>query len=153
MVMRRLRLLMLPLLAVACTTFAQQKTDKDPCTQHPGTCGILVKFNPPFNVNEPLPVPSEVTVDVPLELQPAEVRVETYPLGSQVADLPYEVLAVLSREPNVGKYARFRGIIKECPEQVGGIQVYVLRKKFKQYPLTPWGEAIECREIESKGAR
>ena len=150
--MRRFRLLML--LAITCTAFAQQKPPQLACLQEAGNCGIVVNFNPPFNVNEPLRVPNEVTVDVPLELQPAKVGVQTYPLGTGVADLPYEVLVELSREHNVGKYARFQGTIKECPpEQAGGIEIYVLLKKLKQYPIKPWGGAFGCEEIESKGAR
>jgi len=145
-----------PLFLLALAAAAQQKSSRQekPCIQDPG-CGIVVSFNPPFRVDEGiLLVPTEVTVDVPLELQPTRVGVQTYPLGTEVADGPYEVLAEISRFQKAGKYARFRGLIEKCPkEEEGGIEVYVLRKKFKQYPLRPWGGAIECREIEAKSTR
>ncbi len=134
------------------TAAAQQKSSvqEKPCQVDPG-CGIVVTFNPPFNADEDvLLVPNEVTVDVPLELQPTEVGVETYPLGTQVADIPYEPLAKMTRFQKTGKYARFRGVVEKCPEEDGGLEVYVLRRKLRQYPLRPWGGAIGCREIESK---
>ncbi len=138
-------LVLLPLLAL--TAAAQQKKpwQKQPCIEHPGWCGIIVTFNPP--INDALLVPNEVTVDVPLELQPTEVSLETYPLGTEVADQPHELLADMSRFEKTGNYARFHAVIEKCPEKDGGLKVSVVRKKFKQYPLKPWGGALDCRQM------
>ena len=147
----RAGLLML-LLSIALTATAQQNKpwQSKPCKEHPGWCGILVTFNPP--IDEALLVPNEVTVDVPLELQASKVVVSSYPLGTNVADIPGEILAVTSRFQKVGKYARFRGEIKQCPEQ-GGLTVDVFVRKFERYPITPYGMAVECRQIVPKAAR
>lgn len=150
----RAGLLML-LLAMAFTATAQQNNpwQSKPCKEHPGWCGILVTFNPP--IDDGLLVPNEVTVDVPLELQASKVIVSSYPRGTGVAECcsdKSEALAAMYRFQKVGKYARFRGEIRKCPEEED-LMVYVFLRKFERYPITPYGMAVECRQIGPKAAR
>ena len=75
------------LFSMALAAAAQQKNpmDNKACKQDPWRCGVVVTFDPPFDgAAGVLLVPNKVTVDVPLELQPTEVRVTTYPLGTEV---------------------------------------------------------------------
>ena len=150
--MRKIAWLML-LFLLALTAAARQESPSDnkPCKEHPGWCGIIVTFDPP--VEDAFLVPNKVTVDVPLELQPTEVSLETYPLGTEVADQPYEVLADMFRFEKTGNYARFHAVIEKCPKGDGGLEVSVVRKKFKRYPMKPWGGAFECKQIGSKDTR
>ena len=143
--------ILLLLLSINLTATAQQNKpwQSKPCNEHPGGCGIRVTFNPP--IDQTLLVPNEVTVDVPLELQASKVTVSSYPLGTEVADIPGEDLAVLSHFQKSGKYAHFHGEITHCPEQ-GGLTVYVFVKKFERYPITPFGMAVECKQTGSKAA-
>jgi hypothetical protein len=148
--MRKAGWLML-LFSMAFTAAAQQKNpvDNKACKQDP-VCGIVVSFDPPFDgAAGVLLVPNKITVDVPLELQPAEVRVTTYPLGTEVADQPSEGLAETSRFQKIGNHARFQVVVEKCPQEetAGGLEISVWRKTFKQYPLSPWGGAYECRQI------
>ena len=156
-VMRKAGWLML-LFSTALTAAAQQKNpmDNKACKQDPWRCGVVVTFDPPFDgAAGVLLVPNKVTVDVPLELQPTEVRVTTYPLGTGVADQPSEGLAETSRFQKTGNYARFRVVVEKCPreETAGGLEISVWRKTFKQYPLRPWGGAYECRQVGDKDDR
>ncbi len=114
------------------------------CKEHIGSCGILVTFNPPI---EDVPVPNEVTVDVPLELEKvSKVVVSSYPLGTGVADIPSEGFAVMYRSQKVGNYARFSGEIKQCTDQ-GSLAVDVLFKGFERYPMSAGvGGAVECEQ-------
>lgn len=146
------------LFSMALTAGAQQKNpmDNKACKQGGWTCGVAVTFDPPFDgAAGVLLVPNKITVDVPLELQPTDVWVTTYPLGTQVADQPYEVLAETSRFQKIGNHARFQVVVEKCPreETAGGLEVSVWRKTFKQYPLRPWGGAYECRQIGDKDDR
>jgi hypothetical protein len=140
------------LLSLAFTATAQQNKpwESKPCKEHPGTCGIIVTFNPP--IEDALVVPNEVTVDVPLELHPTKVIVQSYPLGTSMGNVPYEGLAAMYRFQKIGQYARFRGEIKKCTDQ-GSVQVNVLCKGFERYPITAYGLAVECRQNGSKAAR
>jgi len=112
------------------------------CKEDPGTCGIIVTFRPP--IGDALVVPNEATVDVPLELHATMVIVQSYPLGTGVADIPSKGLAAMHRFHKVGKYARFRGEIKKCTNQ-GSIEVEVLCKGSEHYPIRAYVMAVECR--------
>jgi hypothetical protein len=141
------------LFLVALTSAAQQKKpwQNKPCKQDPGWCGIIVTFNPPLDEGTLL-LPNEVTVDVPLELHANKVIVSSYPRGTEVAGGPSELLTAMSHFQKVGKYARFRGEIKKCPEEED-LMVYVYVKGFERYPITPYGSTIGCRPIGSKDTR
>lgn len=105
------------LLSMECTATAQNAPWKSElCKEHIASCGIVVTFNP--RLEDVLLVPNEVTVDVPLELgKVSKVVVSSYPLGTDVADIPSEGFAVMYRSQKVGKYARFNGDIKQCTDQ------------------------------------
>jgi hypothetical protein len=134
-------------LSFAFTATAQQD---DPwksklCKEHVGSCGILVTFNPPLG--DVLLVPNEVTVDVPLELGAvSKVVVSSYPLGTEMGDVPSEGFGVMYRSEKVGKYARFIGHIKQCTDQ-GSLTVDVYFKGFERYPMSAGvGGAIGCEQ-------
>jgi hypothetical protein len=114
------------------------------------TCGIIVTFKPP--IRDALLLPNEVTVDVPLELHATKVIVQSYPLGTGVADIPSEGLAAMRRFHKVGKYARFRGEIKKCSDQEG-VEVDVLCKDSEHYPIRAYSMAVECTQADPKTAR
>jgi hypothetical protein len=113
------------LFSIPLMATAQQKTpwESKLCKEDPDTCGIIVTFKPP--IVDALLLPNEVTVDVPLDLHATEVIVQSYPLGTGVADIPSEGLAAMHGFHKVGKYARFRGKINKCTDQ-GSIEVDVL---------------------------
>src|SRR6266498_1990788 len=134
------------LLSIPLTATAQQNKL---CKEDPA-CGIIVNFNPP--IDDALLVPNEVTVDVPLELRATKVTASSYPLGTGVGDIPSEGFVAMSRFQKVGKYARFRGEIKKCTDQ-GSIRVDVFCKGFERHPITPYGMAVECRQVNPKAAR
>jgi hypothetical protein len=140
------------LLSMEFTATAQQNAlwKSKLCKEH-GACGILVTFNPP--IKDVLLVPNEVTVDVPLELgKVSKVIVSSYPLGTEVADIPSEGFAVIYRSQKVGNYARFSGEIKQCTDQ-GSLSVDVLFKGFERYPMSAGvGGAIECSQTSPKAA-
>lgn len=131
------------LLSMPLTAIAQQNKpwQNKLCKEDP-SCGIIVTFKPP--IGDALLVPNEVTVDVPLELHATRVIVQSYPLGTGVADIPTKGLAAMYRFQKVGKYARFRGEINKCTDQ-GGVEVDVLCKGFEHYPIKVSGMAVECR--------
>lgn len=135
------------LLSMGLTATAQQNApwNNKLCKGYIGACGIVVTFNPPLG--DVLSVPNEVTVDVPLELgKVSKVVVSSYPLGTQVADIPSGGFAVMYRSRIVGKYARFIGKIKQCTNQ-GSLSVDVLFKGFEHYPMSAGvGGAIECEQ-------
>jgi hypothetical protein len=135
------------LLSISSSTIAQHNKpwESKLCKEDPGTCGIVVTFNPPIG-DALLLVPNEVTVDVPLELHATRVIVQSYPRGTGVADIPNEGLATMDRFRMVGKYARFRGEIKKCTDQ-GSVEVDVFCKGFERYPIKPYGMAVECRQV------
>jgi hypothetical protein len=112
------------LLSMGFAATAQQNAPwKSKLCKEDGACGIHVTFNPP--IKDVLLVPSEVTVDVPLELgKVSKVVVSSYPLGTEVADIPSEGFAVMYRSQKVGNYARFSGEIKQCTDQ-GSLSVDV----------------------------
>ena len=120
------------------------------CKEDPATCGIIVTFNPP--IGDALLVPNEVTVDVPLELHPTRVIVQSYPRGTDVGDIPYKGLAAMYRFQKVGKYARFRGKISKCSDQAS-VEVDVLCKGFERHPIRAYATAIECLQEAPKAAR
>jgi hypothetical protein len=137
------------LLSIAVSATAQQENPRESklCKEDPGTCGIIVTFKPP--IGDVLLVPNDVTVDVPLELHPTAVIVQSYPLGTGVADIPPEGFAAMHGFQKVGKYARFRGGIKKCTEQTS-VEVLVVCKGFEHYPITAYGGAIECMQASPK---
>jgi hypothetical protein len=138
-------------MSITLTATAQNAPwESKPCQEHPGWCGIIVTFNPP--IDDALFVPNEVTVDVPLELNPTKVTVSSYPLGTGVADIPSEGFIAMYNFKKVGKYARFHGEIKKCTDQ-GSVQVSIFSKGFERYPITPYGMAVECRQVSPKAAR
>lgn len=142
--------LLMLLLSITLTATAQNFLwESKPCQEAPGWCGIIVAFNPP--IQDALFVPNEVTVDVPLELHATRVAVSSYPPGTGVADEPSEGFVAMSHFQKVGKYARFRGEIKKCNDQ-GSVAVYVFCKGFERYPITPYGMAIDCRQVGPKPA-
>jgi hypothetical protein len=110
----------------------------------PDTCGIIVTFKPP--IGDALLLPNEVTVDVPLELHATKVIVQSYPLGTGMADISPEGLAEIHRFHKVGKCARFRGEISRCTDQAS-IEVDGLCKDSEHYPIRAYGMAVECREV------
>jgi hypothetical protein len=139
--------LLMLLLSLGCSATAQQN---DPwksklCKEHRGSCGILVTFNPPLG--DLLLVPNEVTVDVPLELGKAsKVVVSSYPLGTEMGDVPSEGFVAMYRSHKVGNYARFTGEIRKCTDQ-GSLSVDVFFKGFERYPMPAGvGGAIECEQ-------
>jgi hypothetical protein len=124
------------LLSIPLTATAQQNKpwESELCKDYIGSCGILVTFNPP--IKDVLLVPNEVTVDVPLELgKVSKVVVSSYPLGTGVADIPSEGFVAMYHFQKVGKYARFRGEIKQCTDQ-GSLTVDVFFKGFERYPMS-----------------
>ncbi len=144
------------LFVLAHMALAQQRKpwDSKPCREHPGSCGILVTFNPPLKSPEgtALLVPNTVTVDVPLELHATRVVVSSYPLGTEVGDIPSEGFVEMRSSQKVGKYLRFRGEIKKCTDQ-DSLEVNVYCKGYERYPIDAGvGGAIECMEIRSTGA-
>jgi hypothetical protein len=120
------------------------------CKEDPATCGIIVTFKPP--IGDALLVPNEVTVDVPLELHAAREIEQSYPWGTGVGDIPSKVLPQCIASRKSAKYARFRGEIKKCTDQ-GSVRVDVFCKGFERYPITPYGMAVECRQVNPKAAR
>ena len=136
------------LLLTALSASAQQTKpwERKPCKEHQGWCGIIVTFEPPLK--DELVVPNEVTVDVPLELTPSRVVVSSYPLGTEVGDIPSQDFVEMHSFEKVGKYARFRGEIKKCTDQ-GSLEVEVYSKGFESYPINAGvGGAIECRQAD-----
>jgi hypothetical protein len=134
------------LLSIPSMATAQQKNPSKSklCKEDPTTCGVIVTFKPP--IGDALLLPNEVTVDVPLELHATQVIVQSYPLGTGVADIPSEGLTAMHRFHKVGKYARFRGEISRCTDQ-GSIEVDVVCKDSEHYPIRAYGMAVECREV------
>jgi hypothetical protein len=143
--------LLMLLLSLGLRATAQQEAPRknELCNGHIGPCGILVTFNPPLG--DVLLVPNEVTVDVPSELGTvSRVVVSSYPLGTEMGDVPSEGFVVMYRSVKVGNYARFRGEIKKCTDQ-GSLKVSVYSKGFERYPIDAGvGGAIECRQIDPK---
>jgi hypothetical protein len=141
------------LLSVGFTATAQQDAPwkSKLCKEHVGSCGILVTFNPPLG--DVLLVPNEVTVDVPLELGTVtRVVVSSYPLGTEMGDVPSEGFVAMYRSHKVGKYARFTGEIRKCTDQ-GSLTVDVYFKGFERYPMSAGvGGAIECEQSCTKDA-
>ena len=133
----------------AATAQRNKPWEKKLCKEDPA-CGIIVNFNPP--IDDAILVPNEVTVDVPLELHANKATVSSYPLGTGVGNIRSEGFVAMYRFHKVGKYARFRGTIKKCTDQ-GSVRVDVFCKGFEHYPITPYGMAVECRQINSKSAR
>jgi len=140
------------LLSTPFTASAQQNKpwESKLCKENPDSCGIIVIFKPA--IEDALLVPNEVTVDVPLELHPTRVIVQSYPRGTDVGDIPYKGLAAMYRFQKVGKYARFRGRISKCTDQAS-VEVDVLCKGFEHYPIRAYSLAVECWQAAPKAAR
>ena len=142
------------LLSLGVTATAQQNAPWESrlCKEHIGSCGILVTFNPPLG--DVLLVPNEVTVDVPLELGTAiRVVVSSYPLGTEMGDVPSEGFVEMDRSYKVGNYARFTGEIRKCTGQES-LTVDVYFKGFERYPMSAGvGGAIGCEQRCTKDAQ
>jgi hypothetical protein len=82
------------LLSIPLTATAQQNKPQENVCKEDATCGIIATFKPP--IGDALLVPNEVTVDVPLVLHATKVIVQSYPLGTGVADIPSEGLAAMN---------------------------------------------------------
>lgn len=129
----------------------QKLRESKPCKEHPGSCGILVTFSPPLD--GALLVPNEVTIDVPLELHATRVVVSSYPLGTEVADIPSQTFIEMHSFQKVGKYAQFRGEIKKCTDQ-GSVQVSIYCKGSERYPIDAGvGGARECTDMRPQDSR
>ena len=140
------------LLSTPFTASAQQNKpwESKLCKENPDSCGIIVIFKPA--IEDALLVPNEVTVDVPLELHPTRVLVQSYPRGTDLGDIPNKGLAAMYRFQKVGKYARFRGKISKCSDQAS-VEVDVLCKGFERHPIRAYATAIECLQEAPKAAR
>jgi len=139
-------------LGLAATAQQNEPWKSKLCQEHVGSCGILVTFNPPLG--DVLLVPNEVTVDVPLELGTvSRVIVSSYPLGTEMGDVPSEGFVEMDRSYKVGNYERFTGGIRKCTGQ-GSLTVDVYFKGFERYPMSAGvGGAIGCEQRCTKDAQ
>ena len=135
---------MVLLLAASTMLWAQ----REPCLAGIDSpdCGIKVTLDPPLSGNI-LPVPNEVTIEVPMRLHPSKIQLNNGPIGGVADD--FKLLAETSHYKKVKGVARFKMAIKSCPETAPAFEFYIIAPHFP-YPIAVNAAPYECKASAGK---
>jgi len=137
----RLYCCLMLLLATATIASAQM----EPCLAgvDSAECGIKVTMNPPLSDNA-LPVPNEVTIDVPLRIRAAKVALLSGPKGAASADQFKPVEEVKNFKKGEGN-ARFKMQVKDCPRGDNVFEFAIYSPRLP-YPLVVNQQPYQCKQ-------
>lgn len=134
------------MLLLACSTVLWAQ--REPCLtgiDTPG-CGIKITLDPPLSGNV-LPVPNQVTIDVPMRLHPAKIQLNDGPIGGVADD--FKPFAETTHYKKVKGVARFQLEITSCPEAANAFEFYIIAPHFP-YPIAVNAAPYECKVSAGK---